>query len=153
MKPAKLAAGVEDMEQALQDKCHQIKESRAMITQLLSQSTVATTDFGTAMESNAKNAETQIILENTNFGQQCDTAPKEVIKEVEKIVVQTVKELIEIEKIIEKPIITEKVHVVEKIITVEVEKIQVVEKIVEKPIEIVKIVEVEKIKEVPVEII
>jgi succinate dehydrogenase/fumarate reductase flavoprotein subunit len=32
LKPAKLAAGVEDMENALQEKCHQIKESRAMIT-------------------------------------------------------------------------------------------------------------------------
>lgn len=48
-----------------------------------------------------KNAGTQMYLDGAdgsgsmfkNFGQQCDTAPMEVIKEVEKIVVQTVEKI------------------------------------------------------------
>jgi len=36
MKPAKLAEGVADMENGLMEKCHQIKESRQLISQLLS---------------------------------------------------------------------------------------------------------------------
>jgi len=73
----------------------------------------------------------------SNFGQQADTAPKEIIKEVEKIVTQTVKELIEVEKIIEKP--DEVIRVVE------------VEKIIEKPVEKIVIKEVEVEKEVFIE--
>ena len=60
-----------------------------------------------------------------NFGQQVDTAPKEIIKEVEKILIQTVDKIHEIEKIVERPI----------------ESVKIVEKIVEKPV----IVEVEKV--------
>ena len=35
LKPSKLADGVAGMEKSLQEKCHAIKESRAIITQLL----------------------------------------------------------------------------------------------------------------------
>jgi hypothetical protein len=58
-----------------------------------------------------KNAETQMTMTGAtaNFGQQADTKPMEVIKEVERIVYQTVKELVEVEKIIEKPVISERV--------------------------------------------
>jgi hypothetical protein len=124
LQPAKIAAGVAGMEKSLVQKCHQIKESRALITQLLTQSVGALEnlkDMGTqpdALETKTQGTSTQIDATGgaggagaltKNFGQQADTAPKEVIKEVEKIVTQTVKELIEVEKIIEKPIFTEKV--------------------------------------------
>lgn len=46
------------------------------------------------------------------------------------------------EKIIEKPIFTEKI--VEKVVNIVVEKPTIVEKIIERPVEIVKLVEVEK---------
>lgn len=88
------------------------------------------------MDFSTKNAETQIdsSSSSTNFGQQCDIAPKEVMKEVERIVEKIVEKIVEVEKIIERPIISERIITVEKIIekpiTIEIEKIQVVEKIV-----------------------
>jgi hypothetical protein len=155
LRPAQLADRVGDMEKALVQKCHQIKESRALITQLISQAATETKDMQTQMEFVTKNAETQIITNNANFGQQADTAPKEIIKEVEKIVFQTIEKILEVEKIIERPIFTERVVIVEKIVpvTVEVERIQIVEKIIELPVETTVIQEVEKIKEVVVEVI
>ena len=129
MQPAKIADGVAGMERGLIEKCNQIKESRALISQLLTQTAgLDTKDSQTQIEIISKNAETQMDTsgKKSNFGQQADTAPKEIIKEVEKIVTQTVKELIEVEKIIEKPVFTERVQVVEKIVpvTIEVEKVQ-----------------------------
>jgi hypothetical protein len=66
-----------------------------------------------------------MIGNSANFGQQADTKPMEVVKEVEKIVTQTVREVVEVEKIVEKPVLYEKIQVVEKIVpvTVEVEKV------------------------------
>lgn len=58
MKPAKLADGVAAMETSLQEKCHKIKESRAIISQLLTQSTVAMTNAETQMTMETRNAET-----------------------------------------------------------------------------------------------
>jgi len=58
-----------------------------MISQLLSQAACETKDMQTQMDAiKTKNSETQVISTNANFGQQADTAPKEIIKEVEKIV-------------------------------------------------------------------
>jgi len=72
------------------------------------------------MNSGMKNASTQVFSENESksFGVQCEIAPKVEIKEVEKIVVQTVEKIREVEKIIEKPII----------------ETRYIEKIVEKPV-------------------
>ena len=55
-----------------------------------------------------------MVIHSTNFGAQADTAPMEI--EVEKIVVNTVEKIVEVEKIIEKPVYSEKVEIVEKII-------------------------------------
>ena len=44
-----------------------------------------------------------------------------MIKEVEKVVVETVEVIKEVEKIIERPIFTEKIQIVEKIVPVKVE--------------------------------
>lgn len=58
LKPAKLADGVAAMESSLQEKCHKIKESRAIISQLLTQSTVAMANAETQMTMETRNAET-----------------------------------------------------------------------------------------------
>jgi hypothetical protein len=64
-----------------------------MITQLLTQASgVDTRNSSTQHDENGlqgpkmRNAETQILSNSSNFGQQADTAPTEIIKEVEKIV-------------------------------------------------------------------
>ena len=59
LRPAQFVDRVADMEFALQEKCHEIKKSRAMITQLLSQAACETKDMQTQMEATpTKNSET-----------------------------------------------------------------------------------------------
>ena len=88
LQPSKIADGVAGMERGLIEKCNQIKESRALISQLLSQTAGQDMkDSQTQIEIISRNAETQMDTgKKSNFGQQADTAPKEIIKEVEKIV-------------------------------------------------------------------
>lgn len=91
MKPNQYVDRVAAMEVALQEKCHEIKKSRAIVGQLLTQA-VAKSD---SLKNNSTNteevqtrcAQTQIFVESSNFGQQADTAPTVVEKEVEKIVI------------------------------------------------------------------
>ena len=60
-------------------------------------------DSSGGRESYFKNAMTQVFVESKNFGQQADTAPTVVEKEVERIVHDT--KIKEVERIVEKPII------------------------------------------------
>jgi hypothetical protein len=67
LKPTQYIRRVSDMENALESKCHQLKEQRGMIHQLLTQSAAVTRDNGTQMQLITKNSETQIYIENSNF--------------------------------------------------------------------------------------
>lgn len=105
LKPAQYVTKVAGMEHSLQQKCSELKAQRTFISQLLSQSTITTKDSSTHMDLSSSNASTQITFSSTNFGQQCDIAPKEILKEVEKIVEKVVEKIVEVEKIIERPVV------------------------------------------------
>jgi hypothetical protein len=72
-------------------------------------------------------AETQVYIGQHNFSQQMTTEPEVVTKYIETIVEKPITKVVEVEKIVERPVITERVieveRIVEKPITVEVQRI------------------------------
>ena len=68
MRPAQFADRVAEMEISLQEKCHEIKSSRAIISQLLSQAACDTRDNHTNTSLSTSNKETQIFSSSRSMG-------------------------------------------------------------------------------------
>ena len=82
------------MEEALTNKCHEIKRQKGLVKSLLSQNIKEITESGT-----------QVELTYKNFGQQADQELEVIEKIVEKIVEVPVTNVVEVEKRVEVPII------------------------------------------------
>lgn len=86
LNPNQIVGNVVEMEESIQKKCAELKKQKGMVRQLLSQSCSETKDNSTQVVIPQANKESQIYVENSNFGQQVDFQPKEIEKVVEKIV-------------------------------------------------------------------
>jgi hypothetical protein len=167
LRPAQYVDRVAGMEQALQEKCREIRKQRAIIGQLLAQA-VAGTETRDAQvqqqpEVGHKHAQTQVA--HASIGVQAHREPEErlvfkpqiEIQLVEKIVevpvFQDKLKIVEVEKIVEKVIEVVKIEQVEVIREVFIEKPTFIREVVEVPVYSERIVEIEKIIEVPVEIV
>ena len=71
------------MEEAIVEKCHEIKKQKKLVKNLLTQSVKELKDSSTQMTFNYACAETQVYIGQHHFSQQMTTEPEVITKYVE----------------------------------------------------------------------
>lgn len=72
LNPNQIVGNVVEMEESIQKKCTELKKQKGMVRQLLSQSCTDTKENSTQVVIPQANKESQIYVEQSNFGQQID---------------------------------------------------------------------------------